>query len=112
MAVYGRGTPLPTASAPRLVVRGPYRWVRNPMALGGILQGVAIGLCAASFTVIAYSLCGAVLWHLLVRPEEEADLRERFGEDYERYQQQVALWIPRPNFHALPTKTVSRDQAD
>ena len=38
MATRGRGTPLPTATAPRLVVVGPYHFVRNPMAVSGILK--------------------------------------------------------------------------
>src|SRR5699024_12773340 len=79
----GRGTPLPSAMPHRLVVAGPYRWVRNPMAVAGIGQGIAVGLLGQSWLVIAYALAGAVLWHLLVRPEEERDLASRFGADYE-----------------------------
>ena len=94
MATVGEGTPLPTATAPKLVVSGPYRFVRNPMALAGILQGVAVGWWLGSYVVLAYALAGAALWHLCVRPIEEADLRRRFGSDYERYQSCVRLWIP------------------
>lgn len=94
MATRGDGTPLPTATAPRLVVAGPYRYVRNPMAVAGIVQGIAVGWYLDSVAVIAYSLTGAVLWHILVRPVEEADLQTRFGETYTDYQRQVRLWIP------------------
>jgi protein-S-isoprenylcysteine O-methyltransferase Ste14 len=45
MSTLGRGTPLPSAMASDLVVRGPYRFVRNPMAVAGIVQGAAVGLC-------------------------------------------------------------------
>ncbi|EMI45564.1 methyltransferase family protein [Rhodopirellula sp. SWK7] len=94
MATVGLGTPLPTATAPSLVVAGPYRFVRNPMALAGILQGIAVGWFLGSVSVIAYSLCGAVVWHLFVRPIEEADLRERFTEGYREYCEKVWLWLP------------------
>ncbi|MGP9536591.1 methyltransferase family protein [Brachybacterium sp. AOP43-C2-M15] len=94
MARLGRGTPLPGAMAHRLVVAGPYRWVRNPMAVAGIAQGVAVGLLGASWLVIVYALAGGVLWHLLVRPLEEQDLAARFGEDYARYAATVRCWLP------------------
>jgi len=94
MAVAGDGTPLPTATAPHLVVRGPYRFIRNPMALAGIAQGVAVGWWMGSFSVIGYSLAGAVVWHWFVRPGEEADLKTRFGDGYVQYQKSVGLWVP------------------
>jgi protein-S-isoprenylcysteine O-methyltransferase Ste14 len=95
MATRGDGTPLPTATAPQLVIVGPYRFVRNPMAVAGIVQGIAVGWYLGSYTVIAYSLAGAVLWHIAVRPVEERDLTERFGDDYHRYCATVRLWLPR-----------------
>lgn len=95
MAIHGRGTPLPTATAPRLVTVGPYRFVRNPMAVAGILQGLAVGWYLGSILVAAYSLTGAVLWHFFVRPVEERDLVQRFGAEYRQYRQQVRLWLPR-----------------
>ncbi|TWT38953.1 methyltransferase family protein [Blastopirellula retiformator] len=95
MATIGKGTPLPTAAAPVLVITGPYRYVRNPMAIAGISQAIAVGMFLGSFGVIAYALAGAVIWHLTVRPVEEADLKQRFGAAYERYQRNVGLWIPR-----------------
>lgn len=64
-------------------------------AVAGIGQGIAVGLLGQSWLVIAYALAGAVLWHLLVRPEEEGDLAARFGADYARYRAQVRCWVPR-----------------
>lgn len=95
MSWTGRGTPLPLASARELVVAGPYRFIRNPMALAGIAQGVAVGLFLADGLVVGYALAGAVLWHFGVRPSEEKDLVERFGEPYLRYRAAVPLWLPR-----------------
>lgn len=94
MAVYGDGTPLPTATAPKLVIAGPYRFVRNPMAVAGILQGIAVGWFLGSFAVIGYAVAGALAWHGFVRPVEEGDLHKRFGDDYMRYQKNVSLWVP------------------
>ncbi|MFD1715680.1 methyltransferase family protein [Amnibacterium flavum] len=95
MALIGQGTPLPAAMASQLVVAGPYRFVRNPMAVAGITQGVAVGLMLSSWLVVGYALIGSVLWNYAVRPLEEADLAARFGEPYRRYQRAVRCWIPR-----------------
>lgn len=94
MSIIGRGTPLPTDCPNELVIKGPYRFVRNPMAVAGIGQGISIGLYFGSFLVIIYALLGAVLWHYLVRPEEEKDLENRFGESYLDYKKQVKCWLP------------------
>ncbi|WP_253182695.1 isoprenylcysteine carboxylmethyltransferase family protein [Arthrobacter sp. SW1] len=95
MSTRGEGTPLPSAMANRLVVAGPYRWVRNPMALAGITQGVAVGLILQSWLVVAYAVAGSLLWNYAIRPLEEADLEDRFGEDFRRYREDVRCWVPR-----------------
>lgn len=95
MSVRGRGTPIPMDCARDLVVVGPYRWVRNPMAFAGIAQGVAVGIVHGSQAVIVYALAGAAFWHLVVRPPEEADLVARFGAAFESYRRDVRCWLPR-----------------
>ena len=94
MAVLGEGTPLPAAMANRLVIAGPYRVIRNPMAVSGIAQGVAVGLLLSSWLVVVYALLGSLLWNYAVRPFEEADLEERFGDEYRRYRDSVRCWVP------------------
>lgn len=95
MAGTGDGTPLPSATAARLVVSGPYRHIRNPMAVAGIAQGVAVGMLCGSWLVILYALCGSLVWNDLIRPWEEKDLAARFGAEYERYRERVSCWVPR-----------------
>lgn len=95
MSTLGLGTPLPSAMPRRLVIAGPYRFVRNPMAVAGITQGVAVGLMASSWLVVIYALCGSLIWNWVVRPHEEADLEARFGADFDAYRQRVSCWIPR-----------------
>lgn len=94
MSTRGDGTPLPSAMVNRLVIAGPYRWVRNPMAIAGIVQGVAVGLILSSWLVIAYAIMGSLLWNYAIRPLEEADLEERFGDEFQRYRASVRCWIP------------------
>ncbi|WP_127795004.1 isoprenylcysteine carboxylmethyltransferase family protein [Agromyces sp. LHK192] len=95
MSVRGDGTPLPAAMPNRLVVAGPYRFVRNPMAVAGIMQGAAVGLILGSWLVVVYAVAGAVLWDHVIRPHEEADLEARFGDPFRRYRAQVRCWWPR-----------------
>lgn len=95
MSLRGDGTPLPSAAANRLVVAGPYRWVRNPMAVAGIAQAIGVGLLVSSWLVVVYALCGSLYWNLLVRPFEEADLEARFGGDFAAYRRRVRCWLPR-----------------
>ncbi|MFZ4719911.1 MAG: methyltransferase family protein [Ilumatobacteraceae bacterium] len=103
MAVRGRGTPLPAATARHLVVTGPYRSVRNPMAVAGAVQTVGVGLWLGAWSVVVTAVVGGVMWHLLIRPGEEADLLARFGQPYEAYRTKVRCWIPR---RPIPTATI------
>lgn len=95
MAIVGRGTPFPLDTARQLVVRGPYRHVRNPMAIGGLGVGAAVGLWLGSITTLAYVVAGGLLWQLVARPLEERDLEARFGSPYARYRDAVRCWWPR-----------------
>ena|SRR5829696_4477320 len=94
-ATVGEGTLAPWDPTARLVVRGPYRRVRNPMISGvlGVLLGEALllgswpllGWFATVFAV------NAVYFPLV----EEPGLRRRFGADYEAYRAAVPRWLPR-----------------
>jgi protein-S-isoprenylcysteine O-methyltransferase Ste14 len=95
MSRAGRGTPLPLDHAQRLVASGPYSYVRNPMAVSGIAQGLAVALFLGSPLVVIYALMGSMIWQLIFRPLEEDDLLKRFGPDYERYREMVKCWLPR-----------------
>ncbi|WP_316317688.1 methyltransferase family protein [Clavibacter michiganensis] len=94
MSTRGGGTPLPAATATRLVIAGPYRFVRNPMALAGVTQAAAVGLMLGAWLVVAYAVIGSSLWNHVVRPGEEADLEARFGDPFRRYRAAVRCWVP------------------
>ena len=91
----GEGTPSPWDPPGKLVVRGPYRLVRNPMIAGVLLLLGAETLFFGSW-YLALWLC--VFFGLksayLVRVEEP-ELERRFGESYRRYKDNVPRWIPR-----------------
>jgi protein-S-isoprenylcysteine O-methyltransferase Ste14 len=94
LATRGAGTPLPLDAPRHLVVNGPYAWVRNPMAIAGLGQGMAVGIWFGSVWVLAYSLAGGLLWNFLVRPVEERYMQQEFGAEYDAYRRTVRCWIP------------------
>ena len=94
MSKIGKGTPLPLDHAPIFVVQGPYAYVRNPMALSGIGQGIATALFLGSPLVFLYAIMGSLIWQWIFRPLEEEDLLKRFGKPYEDYCENVKCWIP------------------
>jgi protein-S-isoprenylcysteine O-methyltransferase Ste14 len=102
MSKIGQGTPLPFDTAKKLVVKGIYSFVRNPMAISGIGQGLMVALFLGSPLVFLYTLMGAFIWQLIFRPLEEEDLLKNFGADYENYQENVRCWIP--NFKRFELK--------
>jgi len=94
MTAAGEGTPLPRDTARRLVVSGPYRFVRNPMTMAGLAQAIGVGAILGSWAVALYALIGAGVWNTFARPAEERDLALRFGEPYERYRAAIPCWRP------------------
>jgi protein-S-isoprenylcysteine O-methyltransferase Ste14 len=91
----GRGTPAPFDPPRRLVIRGPYRFVRNPMYIGAGLALAGAALYSASFSLLAYAAVFLLATHLLVVGYEEPALRQNFGEEYEAYCSRVRRWWPR-----------------
>ena len=112
MALAGEGTPLPAATARKLVVVGPYRFVRNPMAVAGAVQTVGVGLWLGSWSVLVAAATGCVVWNTYIRPDEEADLRARFGEPYDRYRAEVRCWVPRLRAHRSHAETTESVVSD
>ena len=95
MAIFGRGTMLPLDCAPRLVIRGPYRFIRNPMVLSGLAQMVFAGMFRGSPLTILVAILGFFARQKLIAPWEDADLSARFGAQWENYKAQTSEWWPR-----------------
>lgn len=94
MATAGKGTPIPFDAARRLVVVGPYRVIRNPMAVSAIVQSAGVALALGSPTAALIPPAGALVWNQVIRPTEEDFLLDRFGDSYRRYQAAVRCWVP------------------
>jgi protein-S-isoprenylcysteine O-methyltransferase Ste14 len=93
----GRGTPAPFDPPRRLVNRGTYAYVRNPMYLGMalFLTGEALLLAEPRIAIFVYAAALIVIVNLFVLFYEEPTLRKKFGADYETYCAHVRRWVPR-----------------
>jgi protein-S-isoprenylcysteine O-methyltransferase Ste14 len=93
-ASIGRGTPAPFDPPRRLVIQGPYRFVRNPMYIGAGLALASAALFYESLPLLGYTGLFFLVTHLFVVWYEEPTLRQTFGQDYEAYCHQVRRWWP------------------
>ena len=91
----GRGTLSPIDPPKHLVVRGLYRYVRNPMYLS--VSTIVLGevMLTRSGALALYWLVWFILVNAFVIGYEEPTLRAQFGESYEEYLRTVGRWIPR-----------------
>ena len=94
-AIQGRGTPAPPVPTEQLVVRGLYRYVRNPMYLAvlAIITGQALLLSRPVLLGYAAAVAAAVI--AFVYGYEQPTLARRYGAQYEAYQKAVPGWWPR-----------------
>jgi len=90
----GRGTPAPFDPPRRLVIRGPYRFVRNPMYIGAGLALAGAALYYESVSLLAYGGMFLLASHVFVVWYEEPTLRRTFGPEYEAYCRRVRRWWP------------------
>ncbi len=93
-ATFGRGTPAPIDAPKRLVVRGLYRFVRNPMYVGVLLVILGWALFFESRRILLYGVAAGLVFHLVVLLIEEPMLTNKFGDSYETYRHQVNRWMP------------------
>jgi len=94
-AFRGRGTPAPIDPPKELVMRGLYRYVRNPMyiSVATVLGGECL-LFRSGMLARYLAWCFAIVF-LVVLFYEEPVLRHKFGPAYEQYCRAVPRWIPR-----------------
>ena len=84
----------PTSAANKtLVVRGPFRFTRNPMYLGLVLASLGIALCVGSLPMFAVPVLVFATANWIHIPFEEAKMRRQFGASYDDYVHLVRRWI-------------------
>jgi protein-S-isoprenylcysteine O-methyltransferase Ste14 len=91
----GRGTLAPWDPPQKLVVRGVYRHVRNPMISGVFALVLGEALFFRSTALFYWFLFVLVVNLIYIPFSEERGLTKRFGDDYLAYKKNVPRWIPR-----------------
>ena len=76
-----------------LVVRGPFRFTRNPMYLGLVIFTVGMALGVGSLPMFVVPLLVFVTANWAHIPFEEAKMRRQFGTAFDHYMGQVRRWI-------------------
>ncbi len=94
--VRGKGTPAPWDPPAKLVVAGPYRYVRNPMLSGVVLFLLAEALVLRSWPIAAWTCIFIAMATAFFVFAEEPGLERRFGDAYRAYRTNVPRWLPRP----------------
>jgi len=89
----GRGTPAVFDAPREFVARGPYRYVRNPMYIGGLILLVGFGFYERSVSILALAAALFLPVHLFVVYYEEPRLRKEFGARYENFCKTVPRWL-------------------
>jgi protein-S-isoprenylcysteine O-methyltransferase Ste14 len=94
-AIEGRGTPAPPAPTEQLVVRGLYRYVRNPMYLAVLAVITGQALLLSRPILLGYAAVVAAAFIAFVYGYEQPTLTRRYGAQYQAYRRAVPGWWPR-----------------
>lgn len=86
-------SPIPWKPSPELIVKGPYRFTRNPMYLGMTLFEVGLGLAVNNLWISLFAVPALAAVHVLAVLPEERYLSEKFGESYKAYLAQVRRYL-------------------
>lgn len=92
------GTGITPVSATRkehkLSTRGPYRWVRHPLYTIGSSFYISLGLMADNWFITFMGVL-AFITMAIRTPKEEANLIEKFGDEYRQYMKRTGRFFPK-----------------
>jgi protein-S-isoprenylcysteine O-methyltransferase Ste14 len=101
----GRGTLAPWSPTKKLVVKGLYRYVRNPMILGVLIVLLGETLVLRSQNILIWAASFFVINTIYFIVYEEPNLEDRFGDEYCQYKKHVSRWLPRRRpYHQYQTE--------
>lgn len=92
-AFEGKGTLSPLDPTKELVVKGCYRYSRNPMYVGVVLLLLGESVFARSLVLAGYGAIVFVGFNLFIVFHEEPRLKREFGTDWENYKKRTGRWF-------------------
>ena len=93
----GQGTLSPLEPPKRLIIKGPYKKVRNPILLGILFLLLSEVVFFSSSYIFIYTIIFFFINCIYFKTVEEKKLIKRFGQDYIAYRNSVPMWLP--NLH-------------
>lgn len=91
----GKGTPVPLMATQKLIIRPPYSYCRNPMALGAIVMYLGVAILFGSMGSVMLVLLGTALLLSYIKRIEEREMEIRFRQEYLDYKKQTPFLLPR-----------------
>ncbi len=83
-----------TRAEHKLVTRGPYRWIRHPLYTFGSLLFLSFGMMADNWFIAALGILAFIAMASRT-PKEEANLIEKFGDEYRDYMSRTGRYFPK-----------------
>jgi protein-S-isoprenylcysteine O-methyltransferase Ste14 len=77
-----------------LVTSGPYRWVRHPLYTVGSSFIFSFGMMADNWFIAALGILAFIAMASRT-PKEEANLIDKFGDDYRNYMKRTGAFFPK-----------------
>ncbi len=90
---FGKGTPVPIEPPKKLVIKGLYKYSRNPMYISYMMIALSLFLYFGYILLFAYFLFAIIVIHLAVVYFEEPRLKKRFSKDYLDYFNKIPRWL-------------------
>jgi len=95
----GKHTRSRRIKAPLLITTGPYAFVRNPIYLGNFLIGLGLVVTAEAMLWIPFYFFVFGLPYRRIVAQEEKFLKEKFGDEFDRYCNKVQRWVPQVQYN-------------
>jgi len=83
-----------TRTEHKLVTQGPYRWVRHPLYTIGSSMFISLGMMADNWFIAALGILAFIAMASRT-PKEEANLIEKFGDEYREYMKWTGRYLPK-----------------
>src|SRR5574341_2364243 len=87
----------PTSATRRqhtLVTSGPYRWVRHPLYTVGSSFFISFGMMADNWFIAMLGILAFIAMAIRT-PKEEANLIDKFGDEYRQYMKRTGRFLPK-----------------
>lgn len=105
-----KGAPLIEGMQKHLIVKGFYKYVRNPIYISWYLIIFGEAVYFQSLDLLLYLLGWMVFFQIKVVYSEEPYLSVTFGESYEVYRKSVRRWIPRFKAYTIETNELENEK--